>query len=87
MAAVERLEAVEVFDAQGELDGYALVEVPRWYKGGAHYTDAQYRRLIATAPKPLTPVRSTRSSAWADADRVVEGLTGMYYTPTEEDRT
>lgn len=80
---VNALESIEIYDADGDLDGYALVLVPSWYKGGAHYTDAAYDRLMATNPVPLTPMRSSRTNAWSDADAVrYVGGQGFRYFPS-----
>lgn len=79
---VNSLEAVEVYDEAGELDGYVLVKVPSWYKGGALYSDAHYDRLVASAPAALTPLRSSRTNAWADAEQVkYVGGEGLRYFP------
>lgn len=67
----DRLDSVEVFDATGDLDGYALAEIPFG------------RKSAPRGSAPLTPVRCCRTCAWADAAHVVyvpgHGLT--YQTP------
>ena len=83
----DSFEAIEVNDADGELDGYALVQVPSWYKGGPHFTEAAYKRLMSLNLTPMTPVRSTCSSAWADAYdiRYVPGEGFRYFPEPKKD--
>lgn len=70
------VEPVDVYDADGVLDGYALVVAPEWWvtlrRRYAEITDGHIARLNREAPglKRLGPVCASYSSAWAEAERV-----------------
>ncbi len=51
----DQLDSTEVYDQDGELDGFALAVLPMGY------------RMLPAGTKPLTPTRCCRSCAWTDS--------------------
>ena len=72
------VEPVDIYDTDGELDGYALAIAPQWWvslrRGYAEITDSHIQRLqrevVAGAVKVIGPTVATYSSAWDTAANV-----------------
>jgi hypothetical protein len=85
------IEPVAVYDAENDLDGYALFVAPEWWaalvRKGHFFEDRQIQRLEDEMrdKRPLSPIRCTYSSAWADAEQVryVPGVGFRWFPPVE----